>query len=240
MVPRAIRGEANKKNMGKPKAVLSWSSGKDSAWTLHRMRQAGEVEIIGLLTTITRDFGRVSMHAVREALLEAQARAAGLPLYRVPIPAPCPNEVYEAAMTKAVDDIKADGAEVMAFGDLFLEDVRRYREDRLGGTGLTPVFPLWGLDTENLARDMIAGGLEATITCVDPKQVDASFSGRRFDAAFLADLPDGADPCGENGEFHSFVHAGPMFAEPIGVEIGETVERDGFVFTDIVPTPRKI
>lgn len=221
--------------MGKPKAVVSWSSGKDSAWTLHRLAEAGEVEVIGLLTTVTQDYSRVSMHAVREVLLEAQADAARLPLYRVPIPAPCPNEVYEAAMAKAVEKIEADGAEVIAFGDLYLEDIRRYREDRLAGTGLKPVFPLWGLDTAALARDMIAGGLRATITCVDPKQLDAGFSGRKFDAEFLDDLPAKVDPCGENGEFHSFVDAGPMFAHPIGIEVGETVRRDSFVFTDILP-----
>lgn len=220
--------------MTKPKAVLSWSSGKDSAWSLHRLRVAGEVEVLGLLTTVTRDYGRVSMHAVREELLEAQAKATGLPLYRVPIPAPCPNEVYEAAMAAALERIKADGAEAVAFGDLFLEDVRRYREDRLAGTGLAPIFPLWGLDTAALARDMVAGGLCATVTCVDPKQFDASFAGRAFDAAFLDNLPPGVDPCGENGEFHSFAHAGPMFSHPIAIELGETVTRDGFVFTDIL------
>jgi len=220
--------------MTKPKTVLSWSSGKDSAWSLHRLRMAGEVELIGLLTTVTQDYGRVSMHAVREELLEAQAVTAGLPLYRVPIPAPCPNEVYEAAMTEALERIKADGAEAVAFGDLFLEDVRQYREDKLAGTGLTPIFPLWGQNTAALARDMVAGGLRATVTCVDPKQLDASFAGRPFDAPFLADLPPGVDPCGENGEFHSFAHAGPMFSHPIAIDAGETVTRDGFVFADIL------
>ena len=221
--------------MAKPKVVVSWSSGKDSAWTLHRLREQNDVEVIGLLTTITKDFGRVSMHAVRETLLEAQAAAAGLPLFRVPIPSPCPNEVYEEAMARAVDEIVAHGAEQMAFGDLFLEDIRRYREDKLAPTAIDPIFPIWGLDTADLARAMIDGGVRATITCVDPKQIDAKFAGRAFDLGLLDDLPADADPCGENGEFHSFVHAGPMFSAPIAVEVGETLERDGFVFADVMP-----
>ena len=217
------------------RAVLSWSSGKDSAWMLHRLRQAGEVEIVGLLTTVTETYARVSMHAVRDSLLAAQAEAARLPLHRVPIPDPCPNEVYERAMSRAIERIKADGATAIAFGDLFLADVRRYREQRLAGTGLTPLFPLWGEDTGALARKMVAGGLAATITCVDPKALDAGFCGRAFDASFLDDLPAGVDACGENGEFHSFAHAGPMFARPIPIHVGETVARGGFVFTDLLP-----
>lgn len=221
--------------MSRTKAVLSWSSGKDSAWSLHCLRQAGEVEVIGLLTTVTEAYGRVSMHGVRERLLEAQAAAAGLPLLRVPIPAPCPNAVYEAAMARAVETIKAWGATAVAFGDLFLEDVRQYREAKLEGTGLAPLFPLWGRDTAELAGEMLAGGLVATITCLDPKQLDRRFAGRRFDRSLLGDLPDGVDPCGEKGEFHSFAHRGPMFAEEIQIAVGETVERDGFVFTDLLP-----
>ena len=221
--------------MAKPKVVVSWSSGKDSAWTLHRLRAENDVEVIGLLTTITKDFGRVSMHAVRETLLEAQAAAADLPLFRVAIPSPCPNEVYEEAMARAVDEIVAEGAEQIAFGDLFLEDIRRYREDKLAPTAIDPIFPIWGLDTADLAHAMVEGGVRATITCVDPKQIDPAFAGRAFDHSLLNDLPAGADPCGENGEFHSFVHAGPMFSGPIAVEVGETVERDGFVFADVMP-----
>jgi uncharacterized protein (TIGR00290 family) len=228
-------GQRAESAMARPRVVLSWSSGKDSAWMLHRLRRAGAVEIVGLLTTVTEAYARVSMHAVREGLLAAQAEAASLPLYRVPIPDPCPNDTYEAAMAAAIARIKADGADAVAFGDLFLEGVRRYREERLAGSGLSPLFPLWGADTARLAREMVAGGLEATVTCVDPKALDARFCGRRFDAAFLADLPAGVDACGENGEFHSFAHGGPMFAYPIPVRVGETVARDGFVFTDLVP-----
>lgn len=180
------------------------------------------------------------MHSTRRALLEAQARAAGLPLYPVPLPWPCSNEHYETAMRSACDAAIAGGIEAIAFGDLFLEDVRRYREERLEGTGLKPVFPVWGLDTRQLAEDMIAGGLRARIVCVDPKKLPAEFAGREFDAQFLRDLPPGVDPCGENGEFHSAVYAGPMFSEPIPIETGEVVERDGFVFADVrlaEPTP---
>lgn len=173
------------------------------------------------------------MHSTRRALLEAQARTAGLPLYPVPLPWPCSNEHYETAMRSACDAAIADGIEAIAFGDLFLEDVRRYREERLEGTGLKPVFPVWGLDTRQLAEDMIAGGLRARIVCVDPKKLPAEFAGREFDAQFLRDLPPGVDPCGENGEFHSAVYAGPMFSEPIPIETGEVVERDGFVFADV-------
>lgn len=217
----------------KRKLLLSWSSGKDSAWALHLLRQRDDVEIAGLLTTINADAGRVAMHAVRETLLERQAAAAGLPLIKVPIPHPCPNEVYERAMAEAMAAARQDGVEAVAFGDLFLEDVRRYREEKLAGTGIAPVFPLWGLDTAELARAMVAAGLTAHITCVDPKQLDPAFAGRTFDADFLDVLPDGVDPCGENGEFHSFAYRGPMFAQPIPIVPGETVVRDGFVFADL-------
>ena len=219
----------------KPRALLSWSSGKDAAWSLHALRQQGDVEVVGLLTTLNRTFERVAMHAVREALLEAQAAAAGLPLWKVDIPWPCPNEAYEQAMGAACAKAVAAGIEVMAFGDLFLEDVRDYRIQKLAGTGLHPLFPLWGRDTAGLAREMIAGGLKATLTCVDPKALEASFAGRDFDESLLADLPSGADPCGERGEFHSFAWDGPMFNHPIPFHRGEVVERDGFVFADLLP-----
>jgi uncharacterized protein (TIGR00290 family) len=215
------------------KLLLSWSSGKDSAWALHCLQQSGEYEIAGLLTTLNAAFDRVAMHSTRRALLEAQARAAGLPLVTVPLPWPCSNDHYEAAMRSACDAAVADRVEVMAFGDLFLEDVRRYRIDKLRGTGIEPVFPVWGLDTHQLARDMIAAGLRARIVCVDPKKLPREFAGRDFDADFLRDLPPGVDPCGENGEFHSVVYAGPIFREPIAIESGEVVERDGFVFADV-------
>jgi uncharacterized protein (TIGR00290 family) len=215
------------------KLLLSWSSGKDSAWALHCLRRDGAWEIAGLLTTVNVAFDRVAMHSTRRALLEAQARAAGLPLHVVPLPWPCSNEQYEAAMRIACDDALAGGVEAMAFGDLFLEDVRRYREERLAGTGLQPVFPVWGLDTGRLAEEMIDSGLRARIVCVDAKKLPAEFAGRDFDRDFLRDLPAGVDPCGENGEFHSAVYAGPMFHEPISIESGEVVERDGFVFADV-------
>jgi uncharacterized protein (TIGR00290 family) len=218
----------------KRKLLLSWSSGKDSAWALHCLQQRGEYQIAGLLTTLNAAFDRVAMHSTRRALLEAQAKAAGLPLYSVPLPWPCSNQHYETAMRTACDAAVAEGIEAMAFGDLFLEDVRRYREEKLQGTGLQPVFPVWGLDTRLLAEEMIASGLRARIVCVDPKKLPAEFAGRDFDADFLRDLPEGVDPCGENGEFHSFVYAGPMFREPIPVESGEVVERDGFVFADVL------
>ena len=219
----------------KPRALLSWSSGKDAAWSLHALRQQGDVEVVGLLTTINRTFERVAMHAVRERLLEAQAEAAGLPLWKVDIPWPCPNEAYEAAMGAACAKAVAEGIEAIAFGDLFLEDVRAYRVEKLRDTGLRPVFPLWGRDTGELAREMIGGGLKATLTCVNPKQLDASFAGRDFDAALLADLPPSVDPCGERGEFHSFAWDGPMFQHPVRIQRGEVVERDGFVFADLLP-----
>ncbi|MEQ9073040.1 MAG: hypothetical protein RLP09_04235 [Sandaracinaceae bacterium] len=217
------------------KTVLSWSSGKDSAWALHVLRQDPSVEVIGLLTTLNRDADRVAMHGVRRALLERQAEAAGLPVDVVELPYPCSNEDYEAAMTGAVDRAKAAGAEVFAFGDLFLEDIRAYREAQLAGTGLGAVFPLWGQDTRALAEAMIDAGLEAIVTCVDPKQLDPSFAGRRFDRALLRDLPAHVDPCGENGELHTLVIAGPMLERPIACTVGEVVERDGFVYADVVP-----
>jgi uncharacterized protein (TIGR00290 family) len=216
------------------KCLLSWSSGKDSAWTLHVLRQAAEVSVVGLLTTINEVHDRVAMHAVRTEVLRAQADAADLPLWPVPIPSPCSNAEYEAAMGAALVRARAAGITVVAFGDLFLEDIRRYREDKLAGTGLAPIFPLWKRPTDVLARDMIRGGLRARLTCVDPKQLPATFAGREFDAALLAALPQSADPCGERGEFHTFAYDGPMFRHPVPVRTGEVVEREGFVFADLL------
>jgi len=217
------------------KALISWSSGKDSAWALHVLRQRGDLEIVGLLTTVNEVADRVAMHAVRSELLRAQAAAAGLPLHAVGIPSPCSNEQYEAAMGAAVERARRDGITVIAFGDLFLEDIRRYRVEKLAGTGIEPIFPIWGIPTEQLARDMIAGGLKARLTCVDPKQLAPSFVGREFDQALLAELPPGVDCCGERGEFHSFAYAGPMFERELAIRSGEVVTRDGFVFADLLP-----
>ncbi len=218
----------------RPKAVMSWSSGKDSAFAFHEARRAGKIEIVGLLTTVTTAFARVSMHGVREALLDRQAEALGLPCWKVPIPSPCPNEVYEREMARVLGHIRTLGVRHVVFGDLFLEDLRRYRETKLADVGMTCVFPLWMRDTASLAREMIASGLEATITCIDPRKLERSFAGRRFNAEFLDGLPRDVDPCGENGEFHSFVSAGPMFMKSIDVAVGEIVERDGFVFADVL------
>ncbi len=219
----------------RPKAYISWSSGKDSASSLHVARQQGEVEIVGMLTTLTEPFARVSMHGVREVLLDAQAAAAGLPVIKVGIPSPCPNEVYEARMAAAMDDAKAQGVTHMVFGDLFLEDIRDYRLAKLSPIGIECVFPLWLRDTTELANEMVASGLRATITTVDPKQLDRSFAGRTFDADLLRDLPDGVDPCGENGEFHTLATHGPMFSSGISTVTGEVIERDGFIFADVLP-----
>jgi uncharacterized protein (TIGR00290 family) len=217
----------------KPKAWIAWSSGKDSAWALHEIRKSGEYDVVGALTTVTDTFARVSMHGVREDLLLAQIAATGLPPVIVRIPFPCPNDVYESAMARAMDDAKRRGVTHVIFGDLFLEDVRAYRENRLAEAGLKPVFPLWQRPTAALARDMIAAGIEAHLVCVDLAKLPARLAGRRFDGALLVDLPPGADPCGENGEFHSFVAAGPMLARRLDVRLGETVEREGFAFADL-------
>ncbi|MGH9346772.1 MAG: ATP-binding protein [Vicinamibacterales bacterium] len=218
---------------GAPSILLSWSSGKDSAWTLHVLRRTHPGCVGALLTTVNSAVDRVAMHGVRRELVEAQAAAAGLPIRLVPIPHPCPNEVYEERMREACALAVGEGFTHVAFGDLFLEDVRRYREERLAGTGLTPLFPLWGLPTPALAREMIAAGVRSRISVVDTRKLDAAFAGRELDATLLDDLPPGIDPCGENGEFHTFVSAGPMFAAPLAVELGETVARDPFVFIDI-------
>lgn len=219
------------------RVLLSWSSGKDSAWTLHTLRQQADVELVGLLTTFNDAFDRVAMHAVRRSLAEAQARAAGLALWSVPLPWPCSNEEYAALMSGVMARASREGVTHVAFGDLFLEDVRDYRVRQMKGTGIEPVFPIWSSpgDTPAVARRMQAAGIKALITCVDPKQLDPSFVGREFDAALLADLPPSADPCGENGEFHTFCYAGPMYAAPIAIEAGRRVERDGFQFLDILP-----
>lgn len=220
--------------MSPSKVLLSWSSGKDSAWTLHVLRQRKDVEVVGLFTTVNRQFGRVAMHGVRESLLELQAQAAGLPLHTLALPYPCSNAEYEAIMARFVLRCLEDGVEMMAFGDLYLEDVRRYREDHLRDTGITPIFPLWESPTRMLAEEMLAQGLKAYLTCVDTGQCPAEFSGRAFDAAFLADLPLGTDPCGERGEFHTLVWDGPMFSFPLDVERGESVTRERFVYTDFL------
>jgi uncharacterized protein (TIGR00290 family) len=215
------------------KTLVSWSSGKDSAWMLHVLKQDPSVEIGGLLTTMNEQFDRVAMHAVRRRLLEAQADAAGVPLRMVQLPWPCTNEQYEERMRIAVAQAVADGFTHVAFGDLFLEDVRKYREEKLAGTGLTPVFPIWGIPTDELAARMVKGGLRSVLTCVNPKHLHRSFAGRQFDRALLDDLPAGVDRCGERGEFHSFAWDGPMFNHPVVIEVGEVVDRDGFVFADI-------
>ncbi len=218
----------------RPKALIAWSSGKDSAWALHEARRASEFDIVGALTTVTDSFARVSMHGVREELLMAQLAAAGLPAIIVRIPYPCPNEIYEQKMAAAMQEAKACGITHIIFGDLYLEDVRAYRERQLAGTGITPVFPLWRLPTAALAYAMIEAGVEAHLATVDLKKLLASFAGRRFDAGLIATLPAGIDPCGENGEFHTFVSAGPMLARKIPVRVGDTVERDGFAYADLM------
>lgn len=215
------------------KLLLSWSSGKDSAWALHVLRQDPAVHVVGLLTTFNEAADRVAMHAVRRTVVEAQAAAAGLPLWPVMIPSPCPNEIYEERMRAALDRAREEGVGGVAFGDLFLEDVREYRESRMAGTGIRPLFPLWGRPTRELAGEMIAAGLRARITCVDPRKLDRSYAGREFDSALLDSLPEDIDPCAERGEFHTCCYAGPMFDGPLALDSGDVVERDGFVFADL-------
>jgi uncharacterized protein (TIGR00290 family) len=219
------------------RVLLSWSSGKDSAWALHVLRQQPNVEVVGLLTTFNEAADRVAMHAVRRSLVEAQAAAAGLPLWHVPLPFPCPNTEYEDKMRAVIHRADEEGITHMAFGDLFLEDVRDYRIRMLSNTGLEPLFPLWcsDADTPALARRMLDNGLRAILTCVDPEQLQETFAGRAYDVALLTDLPATVDPCGERGEFHTFCFAGPMFASEIGVQVGETISPDGFCFTDLLP-----
>jgi uncharacterized protein (TIGR00290 family) len=224
------------------RTLLSWSSGKDSAWSLHVMRQSGRYDVTGLLTTITRDYDRVAMHGVRRELVEEQARAAGVALWPVEIPAACTNAEYEDAMREAMQRACAEGIECIAFGDLFLRDIREYREQKLAGSGVAPIFPLWEIPTDALAREMIAAGLRARLTCIDPRVMPRAFAGADFDTEFLDALPKNVDPCGERGEFHTFAYAGPMFGRSIEIVVGDTVDRDGFVFTDVQPfrerTPR--
>jgi uncharacterized protein (TIGR00290 family) len=221
----------------KRRAWMSWSSGKDSAYALAVARKRADLEIVALLTTVTEAFGRVSMHGVREELLLAQARATGLPLVQVRIPSPCSNVDYEERMGAALAGALASGVDTVVFGDLYLADLRAYREERLATLGLRAEFPLWQRDTRVLAQEMIDAGVRAVLTCVDPKQVPRELAGREFDAALLADLPAGVDPCGENGEFHTFAYAGPALREPVAVRKGEVVERDGFVFADLLRAP---
>lgn len=222
------------------RVLLSWSSGKDSAWALHVLRRYPAIEICGLLTTINAEFDRVAMHGTRHSVLEAQASAAGLPLWIVPLPWPCSNEIYEQRMAEVCQRAIAEKMDAVAFGDLFLPDVRAYRENQLKDTGLEPLFPLWEIPTDALAREMIAGGLRARLACVDTKQLPASFAGREFDASLLNDLPVTADPCGERGEFHTCVYAGPMFTSPLALEAGEVVDRDGFVFADFTVLDKSV
>jgi uncharacterized protein (TIGR00290 family) len=214
------------------KAFVSWSSGKDSAFALYEGRRMG-LEIVGVLTTVNEVYDRVAMHGVRNTVLDCQIRALGLPAIKVKIPVSCPNEVYETRMAEAGAQIRAAGVGHIVFGDLFLEDIRAYRIAQLSAVGIEPLFPLWKRDTAVLAHEMIASGMVAYITCLDPRKMPRCFAGRLFDAALLRDLPAGVDPCGENGEFHTVVAAGPMFARPIPITIGETLERDGFLFTDV-------
>jgi uncharacterized protein (TIGR00290 family) len=214
--------------------ILSWSSGKDSAWALHLLRQNQELEVVALLTTFNCSADRVAMHAVRRALVEMQAKEAGLPLWAIDLPWPCSNDVYEELMSGAIRRALAQQVSAIAFGDLFLEDIREYRERQLSGIGIEPLFPLWGLPTTVLAPDMVRAGVKSRVTCVDPKKLDRSFAGREFDAEFLRALPPEVDPCGENGEFHTFVYDAPVFRRPLAIRNGEVVERDGFVFADII------
>jgi len=218
--------------MSRPQALVSWSSGKDSAWALEMIRRPNNIDIVGLLTTVTEGYARVSMHGVREEVLDRQAAALGLPCRKVRIPPGCVNADYELALSQALAGARAEGITHLIFGDLFLEDVRRYREDRLSGSGIEPVFPLWGRDTRELAEEMIAADLQAVVVCVDPRAVPETLAGRRFDRSFLRDLPAGVDPCGERGEFHTCVLAGPMLRETLALRQGPVVAREGFVLAD--------
>jgi uncharacterized protein (TIGR00290 family) len=217
------------------KALVSWSSGKDSAYALQLVREARELEVVGLLSTVSSEFDRVAMHGVRRELLERQAASLALPLHVVELPKACPNEVYDQRMAAFVEQARRDGIERVVFGDLFLADIRAYRERQLAGTGIAPAFPLWGRDTRELAREMLAAGIVATVTCLDPRKLPRELAGRRWDSFLLRELPAEVDPCGEHGEFHTFVSDGPGFSEAIGTMPGEVVEREGFVYADLLP-----
>lgn len=221
----------------RPRALLSWSSGKDAAYALHELRRRGEFEVVGLLTTLTARDGRVAMHGVSETLLDRQVAATELPCRKVMLPWPCPNAIYEREMRAALLAAWAEGIELVVFGDLFLTDVRAYREALVAPTGLSALYPLWGRPTAELADEMLAEGLQAVLACVDPAQLDPVFTGRTFDASLLAELPVTIDPCGENGEFHTFVTGGPMFTGRVDVQVEAIVERDGFVYADLALAP---
>lgn len=219
----------------KKKAAISWSSGKDSCYALHLLQATGLYEFKYLVTTVTASYDRVSMHGVRDELLEEQSRALGIPSLKVEIPANCTNEMYEKEMSRAIDKLKSEGVKYIAFGDIFLQDIREYRESRLEGTGIEPLFPLWGKDTRKLADEIIGSGIRARITCLDPSKLSSSMAGMEYDERLIARLPEGVDPCGENGEFHTFVYDAPSFEIQLKIRSGETVEREGFVFTDLIP-----
>ena len=219
----------------KKRTLLSWSSGKDSAWALHILRQDPDVDVVGLFSTYNQAFDRVAMHGVRIDLVSWQAENVSLPIRLIPIPHPCTDEEYAAIMEDFVEGARQEGIDCFAFGDLLLEDVRRYREEKLADTGIEPLFPLWGTPTGELSREMVSGGLRAIVTCLDPQHLPEELAGQAYDAAFLDRIPAGVDPCGENGEFHTFAFDGPMFRQPVGIGVGETVSRDGFVFTDLLP-----
>jgi len=219
----------------KKRTLLSWSSGKDSAWALYILRQQPDKEVVGLFCTVNQEFERVAMHAVRIELIHQQAENVGLPIQLIPIPHPCSDSEYETIMKDFIEQAKQQGIEYFAFGDLFLEDVRRYREVSLADTGITPIFPLWGIPTEELSKEMVNSGLRAKITCVDPKHLPADFAGQEYGKSFLERIPTNIDPCGENGEFHSFAFDGPMFKKAVNILVGETVSRDGLIFTDLLP-----
>jgi uncharacterized protein (TIGR00290 family) len=216
------------------KTLLAWSGGKDSAWALHVLRRDPDIDVAGLFTTVNDDVDRVAVHAVRNSLLAEQARCAGVPLHTIAIPRPCPNEHYERAMSVFLDESKKTGVTHIAFGDLFLEDIRRYRERQFAQTGMQLLFPLWGLPTGPLAREMTAAGVRAWIVCVDTRRAPREWAGRVFDDGFVRQLPEGIDPCGENGEFHTFVYAGPMLERQVAARPGEVTERDGFAYSDLV------
>jgi uncharacterized protein (TIGR00290 family) len=219
----------------KKKTLLSWSSGKDSAWALHVLQQQQDIEVVGLFCTFNEKYKRGAMHAVRTELIVQQAEKTGIPLHLIPIPDPCSDVDYKTVMGSFIEKVQSQEVDCIAFGDLFLEDVRSYREDNLAGTGITPIFPLWGMPTDELSHQMINSGLRAIITCIDPQKLPENFSGHEYDSTFLEQIPDSIDPCGEKGEFHSFAYDGPMFKDKVNICKGETVNRDGFVFTDLLP-----